>query len=139
MNNRVFERFGEIRPTTRGESGRNCQKAHLSARTFLGSYNEVYELSFKSSSPYNKAMTDENSVWCPHKMKCLYSIEEVQRRETKMLPGMENLNYRDITKNEATHSCVPSSERRLIEVYKIMHGLYDKKKFHQRSYNVPKN
>ena len=30
----VFEHFGQIRPFSVAESGRNCQKTHLQARTF---------------------------------------------------------------------------------------------------------
>ena len=67
-----------------------------------------------------------NAVWNPYLRKHIDLIEGVQRRFTKKMIGMENLEYEDRLKR--LH--LPSLEYRrtrgdMIEVYKIMHEYYD--------------
>ena len=57
----------------------------LNAKAFL----PLYKALVRSHLEYG------NSVWCPYKMKYIDSIEQVQRRATKMLPGMHNLSYKE--------------------------------------------
>ena len=56
-------------------------------------------LNMKTVIPMYKALVRShleygNSVWFLYKMKYIDSIEKVQRRATKMLPGMENLKLK---------------------------------------------
>ena len=69
-----------------------------------------------------------NAVWSPHLRKYIDSIEGVQRRFTKNIIGMGDMDY------EKRLKCLnlPSLEYRrirgdMIEVFKIMHEYYDPK------------
>ena len=67
-----------------------------------------------------------SSVWSPYKKKHIESIENVQRRATKMLPGLSNLSYEDRLRKLK----LPSLRYRrmrgdMIEVFKIISGIYD--------------
>ena len=98
-------------------------------------------------------LESQSSVWCPYKKKYIDSLEKVQRRATRMLPGMADKEYEERLKILQ----IPSlTYRRLrgdmLEVYKMTSGEYDpevipklqfvrnsttrghsKKLFHQRS------
>ena len=67
-----------------------------------------------------------NQVWAPHLIKHITAIENVQRRMTRMIPGMKDLSYEARLK----YLKLPSlSYRRLrgdvIEMYKIITHKYD--------------
>jgi hypothetical protein len=67
-----------------------------------------------------------NPVWCPYLRKHINLIEGVQRRFTKKVIGVSNLEYEDRLRSLK----LPSLEYRrlrgdLIEVFKIAHQLYD--------------
>ena len=67
-----------------------------------------------------------NAVWSPYLRKHIDSIETVQRRFTKRIDNASNLDYQD----RLCKFKLPSLEYRrlrgdLIEVYKILHGIYD--------------
>jgi hypothetical protein len=67
-----------------------------------------------------------NVAWAPYLRKYIDLLEGVQRRFTKKVIGMSNLEYSD--RLEALH--LPSLEYRrlrgdLIEVYKMLHDMYD--------------
>ena len=67
-----------------------------------------------------------NSVWCPYKIKYIDAIEQVQRRATKMLPNMDNLSYKERLQKLKLPTLVYRRLRGImIEVYKILHGIYD--------------
>ena len=67
-------------------------------------------------------------MWCLYKVKYIDSIENVQKRATKMLTGMENLSYIEILQKSKIPTLVYRRLRGdMIEMYKIMHGLYDRK------------
>ena len=67
-----------------------------------------------------------NPVWSPYKLKHIDMLESLQRRATKLLPGMCNLTY-----SERLHKLkLPSLAYRrhrgdLIEVFKIVNEKYD--------------
>ena len=67
-----------------------------------------------------------NPVWCPNLRKHIDRIEDVQRRFTRKISGTKNLGY----EQRLAKLKLPSLEYRrlrgdLIEVFKIMHELYD--------------
>ena len=65
-------------------------------------------------------------VWCPHLQKDIDLLESVQRRFTKLLPGMYHKSYK-----ERLEACkLPSLELRrllidLILTYSLLHNAYD--------------
>ena len=67
-----------------------------------------------------------NQAWAPHLRKDIESLESVQRRATRMIPGMKDLDYHE----RLQHLNLPTlAYRRLrgemIELYKMTHGLYE--------------
>jgi len=67
-------------------------------------------------------------VWSPYKMKDIEKVEGVQRRATKVLPGMKEMAYEDRLRKLK----LPTLRHRrirgdMIETYKIIHKLYDPK------------
>ena len=66
------------------------------------------------------------SVWNPYKKKMIEELENVQRRATKLVPGLSNLPYEERLKKLD----LPTLKFRrmrgdMIEVYKITSGKYD--------------
>jgi hypothetical protein len=67
-----------------------------------------------------------NQVWSPHLKKTIEAIENVQRRVTRMIPGLKNMSY-----EERLHKLkLPTlAYRRLrgdmVELYKMTSGMYD--------------
>ena len=66
------------------------------------------------------------AVWCPFKKKHINEIEKVQKQFTKQIKGINKLSYSE----RLSKLKLPSLEyRRLrgdcIEVYKILHHIYD--------------
>ena len=67
-----------------------------------------------------------NQVWCPRLSKHIEMIENVQRRATKLVPGLKDLEYEDRLKKLKLPTLAYRRLRGdLIEVYKIMTGKYD--------------
>ena len=67
-------------------------------------------------------------IWSPHLRRQIILLENVQRRATKMLPGYNELSYKDRLKDLA----LPTLEYRryrgdMIETYKMTHDFYDQK------------
>ena len=67
-----------------------------------------------------------SSVWSAYKKKHIESIENVQHRATKMLPGLLNMSYEERLRKLK----LPSLRYRrmrgdMIEVFKIISGIYD--------------
>lgn len=65
-------------------------------------------------------------IWSPHHKRLIKIVENVQRRATKLLPGMADLSYEERLKVLQ----LPTLEYRryrgdMIETYKMTHGLYD--------------
>ena len=68
-----------------------------------------------------------NSVWAPNKIEHIEEIEKVQKRATKRLPGMSQLNYGERLKALKLPTLAYRRLRGyLIETFKIIHGYYDK-------------
>lgn len=68
------------------------------------------------------------AVWNPYLVEMIDCIEGVQRRATKMIPGMKGMLY--VQRNESLD--LPSLRYRrirmdMLETYKILNGLYDKR------------
>ena len=67
-----------------------------------------------------------NAVWSPHLKKHIQAIENVQRRATKLVPGLSNLTYEQRLRKLGMPSLVYRRYRGdMIEVFKITHGFYD--------------
>ena len=67
-----------------------------------------------------------NQVWAPRHAKHIIMLENVQRRATKLVPSLANLEYEDRLKRLNLPSLAYRRLRGdLIEVYKIMSGKYD--------------
>jgi hypothetical protein len=68
-----------------------------------------------------------NSVWSPYKNYLIEDLEKVQKRATKLVKGLSKMEYAD----RLRHLNLPTLKFRrvrgdIIEVYKIINGLYDK-------------
>ena len=67
-----------------------------------------------------------NSVWSPYKKKHITAIENVQRRATKLLPGMKDLSYEDrLRKLKLPTLTYRRLRGDMIEAFKLTSGLYD--------------
>ena len=65
------------------------------------------------------------TVWSPYKKKLIDAIEKVQRRATKVLPGMKNLPYEERLRKLNLPSMVYRRSRGdMIETFKILNGYY---------------
>jgi len=67
-----------------------------------------------------------HSVWCPYKKGVIYEIEKIQKRATKMVQDCKGKNY----KERLQFLNLPTLKFRrvrgdMIEVFKIIHNLYD--------------
>ena len=63
-----------------------------------------------------------SSVWAPYRKGDIEALEKVQKRATKILPGLKNLSY-----SERLEICkIPTLHYRrdMIETYKIVSGKY---------------
>ena len=66
------------------------------------------------------------NVWSPYKMKYIERIEKVQRRATKLLPNMSKMSYEQRLRKIGLPTLAYRRVRGdMIEVYKMLHGLYD--------------
>ena len=80
------------------------------------------------------------SVWAPYLLKDIRKLEAVQRRATKKVPGLKEMSYTE--RLQSLHLPTLSFRRLrgdMIELYKIMHGLYDERvnmKFEQPHSNL---
>jgi hypothetical protein len=67
-----------------------------------------------------------NPVWNPYLKKHIDMIENIQRRATKLIPGLSNLSYEDrLRRLKLPSLSYRRSRGDMIEVYKIMSGKYD--------------
>ena len=104
------------------------------ANSMMGMIRRTFQfLDRKMFIPLYKALVRSGieyggAVWSPYKMQDIEKVEGVQRRATKVLPGMKNKSY-----EERLHILkLPTLRHRrirgdMIETYKILHGIYDKK------------
>ena len=93
-------------------------------RTYMFLNKEIFLPLYKAlvRSHFDYAM----SIWNPHMIKSIESIESVQRRATKLIPKIKNLTYSERLK---ALNLPTLSYRRvmgdMIEVYKIISNIYD--------------
>ena len=67
-----------------------------------------------------------NQVWCPHLVKDIVTLENVQRRATKMVPQLKDLTYEERLRELKLPTLAYRRVRGdMIEVYKITSGRYD--------------
>jgi hypothetical protein len=67
-----------------------------------------------------------NPVWNPYFKKHIDMIENIQRRATKLIPGLSDLSYEDrLRRLKLPSLSYRRSRGDMIEVYKIMSGKYD--------------
>ena len=67
-----------------------------------------------------------NAIWSPYLIKHINMIENVQRRATKMVPGLSDLSYSDRLKRLNLPTLSYRRKRGdMIEMYKILSGKYD--------------
>ena len=67
-------------------------------------------------------------VWSPTYKKYIKSIESVQRRATKQIPGMSDLSYEERLQKLRLPTLVYRRARGdMIDTYKILQGIYDNK------------
>ena len=67
-----------------------------------------------------------SSVWAPYKKKYIDTIESVQKRATKQIPGFNNLSYPErLKKLKLTTITYRRIRGDMIETYKIINEKYD--------------
>ena len=67
-----------------------------------------------------------SSVWSPHQAKYVETLESVQRRATKQIPGYGNLPYEERLKKLKLPTLKYRRHRGdMIEMYKLVSGIYD--------------
>ena len=111
----------------------------VTANKILGIIRRTYVfLNKKIFLPLYKALVRSHfdyamSIWNPHMIKFIESVESVQRRATKFIPKIKNLTYPERLK---ALNLPTLSYRRvrgdMIEVYKIISNIYDS----NRSQNI---
>ena len=89
---------------------------HLDAEMFL----QLYKSLVRPHLEY------ANQVWAPRHAKHIITLENVQRRATKLVPGLADLDYEERLKRLRLPTLAYRRLRGdLIEVYKILSGKYD--------------
>jgi hypothetical protein len=112
----------------------HCQKAAKKANSMLGlirrsfSYLDremVHQLYKGLVRPH---LEYANAAWSPQYKKDVNTLENVQRRATRLVPELRNLEYEDRLKALNLHSLVYRRRRGdLIEVFKYKNGMYKDK------------
>ena len=101
-------------------------------RTFCTLNKENFPLLYKSFvRPLLEYCTP---VWCPTLSKDILALEKVQRRATKLVKGLQNVEYEDRLKILGLPTLLYRRKRAdMLEVYKILHGFsnVDSEKFFQ--------
>ena len=98
----------------------------LIRRSFVHLDNRTFSLLFKAL--VRPLIEYASSVWSPYKKKDIEIIENVQRRATRMLPQLKDLNYEERLRKLK----LPTLKYRrmrgdMIETFKILTGIYDKR------------
>ena len=93
-------------------------------RTFTYMNEEMFCCLFKSL--VRPHLEYASSVWSPNLKQDIKRLEDVQRRATKQVPGLKSLTYPERLRRLKLPTLVFRRKRGdLIEVFKIVHGLYD--------------
>ena len=81
-----------------------------------------------------------NSVWAPYLKKEITEIENIQRHFTKKITGMKKFSYEErLTKLNLPSLTYRRQRGDLIEVYKIVHSIYDPITTHSLFTKVPES
>ena len=96
-------------------------------KTFEFLDEEIFKCLFKSL--VRPIVEYANQVWCPYHRKHIESLENIQRRATKVIPGMKNLSYPERLQKLGLPTLAYRRARGdMIEVFKLLNdnGGYDK-------------
>lgn len=111
----------------------HIQTAVNKANRILGTIRRTYTyLNERSFCLLYKALVRPHleygaSIWNPHKIQDINLLENVQRRATKLIPGMKDTAYEERMKKLKLPSLKYRRDRGdMIEVFKIVRGFYDK-------------
>jgi hypothetical protein len=93
-------------------------------RSFTHLDEDSFKLLFKSIA--RPVIEYGNIVWCPYLRNLIVQVENVQRRATKLVPGLGKLSYRE----RLERLKLPTLEYRrwrgtMLETYKFLQGIYD--------------
>ena len=78
-----------------------------------------------------------NSIWSPYKIKDISAIENVQRRATKLIPSLKELEYEErLKKLKLPKLKYRRTRGDMIEAYKLTSGIYDKSLPNLLTYNT---
>lgn len=110
----------------------HAEKAASKASSLVGmirrsySYLDTYSMSLLFKSLCRPILEYGNIIWYPQYIKDAELIENVQRRASKLIPGLRNKSYSERLKELRLPSLVYRRERGdVIEVYKHLHGYYN--------------
>jgi len=93
-------------------------------RSFQYLDNKTFKLLY--TSMVRPLLEYANPVWSPYKIKHVDMLENVQRRATKLMHGMEELSYPERLKKIGLPTLTYRRHRGdMIEVYKILRNKYD--------------
>ena len=104
-------------------------KANSIMGTIRLTFSSLDEVSFKQlyKSMVRTHLEYANPVWSPSLRKNIIALENVQRRATKCVPGLQSKSYSERLKSLGLPTLVYRRIRGdMIETYKITSGLYDK-------------
>ena len=107
----------------------------LIRRTFTCLDEEIFSLLYKAL--VRPHLEYANAIWSPYKIKDITALENVQRRATKQIPSLKNLEYEDRLRKLK----LPTLRYRrlrgdMIETYKLTSGIYDIILPHLLNYNT---
>ena len=107
----------------------------LIRRTFTCLDEETFLLLYKSLVRPN--LEYANSIWSPYKIKDITAIENVQRRATKLIPSLKELEYEErLKKLKLPKLKYRRTRGDMIEAYKLTSGIYDKSLPNLLTYNT---
>ena len=114
------------------KSGKQCSEVVKKANRILGMIKQNFTDRSKETiiSLYKTLVRPHleycSQIWSPHYDKDIKLIENVQRRATKLVTGMQGLQYNERLKQLGLMRLEGRRERSdLIETFKIMNGEYD--------------
>jgi len=90
---------------------------HMDSRTFVRLYKAMVHPHVEYA----------NSIWSPYKKGDIEAIEKVQKRETRLVISFKKLQYKERLLQLNLHTLkYRRLHRDIIEVYKIVHDMYDR-------------
>ncbi|XP_063447805.1 uncharacterized protein LOC134727358 [Mytilus trossulus] len=96
----------------------------LIRRTFTCLNEEMFLLLYKALARPN--LEYANAIWSPFKVKDITALENVQRRATKLIPTLKDLEYEQRLKKLKLPTLKYRQMRGdMIEAYKLTSGIYD--------------